>query len=257
MNLEFDYEKEKEKLENEKLEWQRHKKMQEDRINLEKEIIRNFENSQNDENAYDYFNIKSSKNNITIKYIREFKAEKLEYENKIKDIETQIYLVEEEKQLFNNYKNECENQLNEQLKEIILKKSELETIKKNIDENYSNVLKREYNYISNSQNLEKKNKLINELLDDIKQKEIENLKRAKDISDISNNFDIKSNEIEINQKKLEDKNKEIDKEKEIINKEKKMLEAKRKDLIIKLESINLVGMKLYGEKFGRTEKIND
>ena len=253
MNLEFDYEKEKEKLENEKLEWQRHKKMQEDRINLEKEIIRNFENSQNDENAYDYFNIKSSKNNI----IREFKAEKLEYENKIKDIETQIYLVEEEKQLFNNYKNECENQLNEQLKEIILKKSELETIKKNIDENYSNVLKREYNYISNSQNLEKKNKLINELLDDIKQKEIENLKRAKDISDISNNFDIKSNEIEINQKKLEDKNKEIDKEKEIINKVKKMLEAKRKDLMIKLESINLVGMKLYGEKFGRTEKIND
>ena len=253
MNLEFDYEKEKEKLENEKLEWQRHKKMQEDRINLEKEILRNFENSQNDENAYDYFNIKSSKNNI----IREFKAEKLEYENKIKDIETQIYLVEEEKQLFNNYKNECENQLNEQLKEMILKKSELETIKKNIDENYSNVLKREYNYISNSQNLEKKNKLINELLDDIKQKEIENLKRAKDISDISNNFDIKSNEIEINQKKLEDKNKEIDKEKEIINKEKKMLEAKRKDLMIKLESINLVGMKLYGEKFGRTEKIND
>ena len=253
MNLEFDYEKEKEKLENEKLEWQRHKKMQEDRINLEKEIIRNFENSQNDENAYDYFNIKSSKNNI----IREFKAEKLEYENKIKDIETQIYLVEEEKQLFNNYKNECENQLNEQLKEIIFKKSELETIKKNIDENYSNVLKREYNYISNSQNLEKKNKLINELLDDIKQKELENLKRAKDISDISNNFDIKSNEIEINQKKLEDKNKEIDKEKEIINKEKKMLEAKRKDLMIKLESINLVGMKLYGEKFGRTEKIND
>ena len=253
MNLEFDYEKEKEKLENEKLEWQRHKKMQEDRINLEKEIIRNFENSQNDENAYDYFNIKSSKNNI----IREFKAEKLEYENKIKDIETQIYLVEEEKQLFNNYKNECENQLNEQLKEIILKKSELETIKKNIDENYSNVLKREYNYISNSQNLEKKNKLINELLDDIKQKEIENLKRAKDISDISNNFDIKSNEIEINKKKLEDKNKEIDKEKEIINKEKKMLEAKRKDLMIKLESINLVGLKLYEEKFGRTEKIND
>ena len=253
MNLEFDYEKEKEKLENEKLEWQRHKKMQEDRINLEKEIIRNFENSQNDENVYDYFNIKSSKNNI----IREFKAEKLEYENKIKDIETQIYLVEEEKQLFNNYKNECENQLNEQLKEIILKKSELETIKKNIDENYSNVLKREYNYISNSQNLEKKNKLINELLDDIKQKELENLKRAKDISDISNNFDIKSNEIEINQKKLEVKNKEIDKEKEIINKEKKMLEAKRKDLMIKLESINLVGMKLYGEKFGRTEKIND
>ena len=253
MNLEFDYEKEKEKLENEKLEWQRHKKMQEDRINLEKEIIRNFENSQNDENVYDYFNIKSSKNNI----IREFKAEKLEYENKIKDIETQIYLVEEEKQLFNNYKNECENQLNEQLKEIILKKSELETIKKNIDENYSNVLKREYNYISNSQYLEKKNKLINELLDDIKQKELENLKRAKDISDISNNFDIKSNEIEINQKKLEDKNKEIDKEKEIINKEKKMLEAKRKDLMIKLESINLVGMKLYGEKFGRTEKIND
>ena len=253
MNLEFDYEKEKEKLENEKLEWQRHKKMQEDRINLEKEIIRNFENSQNDENAYDYFNIKSSKNNI----IREFKAEKLEYENKIKDIETQIYLVEEEKQLFNNYKNECENQLNEQLKEIILKKSELETIKKNIDENYSNVLKREYNYISNSQNLEKKNKLINELLDDIKQKEIENLKRAKDISDISNNFDIKSNEIEINKKKFEDKNKEIDKEKEIKNKEKKMLEAKRKDLMIKLESINLVGMKLYGEKFGRTEKIND
>ncbi len=253
MNLEFDYEKEKEKLENEKLEWQRHKKMQEDRINLEKEIIRNFENSQNDENVYDYFNIKSSKNNI----IREFKAEKLEYENKIKDIETQIYLVEEEKQLFNNYKNECENQLNEQLKEIILKKSELETIKKNIDENYSNVLKREYNYISNSQNLEKKNKLINELLDDIKQKELENLKRAKDISDISNNFDIKSNEIEINQKKLEDKNKEIDKEKEIINKEKKMLEAKRKDLMIKLESINLVGIKLYGEKFGRTEKIND
>ena len=253
MNLEFDYEKEKEKLENEKLEWQRHKKMQEDRINLEKEIIRNFENSQNDENVYDYFNIKSSKNNI----IREFKAEKLEYENKIKDIETQIYLVEEEKQLFNNYKNECENQLNEQLKEIIIKKSELETIKKNIDENYSNVLKREYNYISNSQNLEKKNKLINELLDDIKQKENENLKRAKDISDISNNFDIKSNEIEINKKKLEDKNKEIDKEKEIINKEKKMLEAKRKDLMIKLESINLVGMKLYGEKFGRTEKIND
>ena len=66
----------------------------------------------------------------------------------------------------------------------ILKKSEIETIKKNIDENYSNVLKREYNYISNSQNLEKKNKLINELLDDIKQKELNH----KMISIINGNF---------------------------------------------------------------------
>ena len=249
MNLEFDYEKEKEKLEKEKSEWQIYKKLQEDRINLEEKIIRNYKNSSSNENEYDY-NLKSYKDNI----INELKDEKSEYENKIKDIEKQIYLIEEEKQLFNNYKNECENQLINQLKEIELKKLELETIKKNIDQKYDNVLKRESKYFSASQKLEKKNKLINELLDEIKQKELENLKRAKDISDMTNNFDIKNNEIEINKKKFEDKNKEIDIEKEKINKEKKFLEAKKKDLMIKLESINLVGMKLYGDKFGQNEK---
>ena len=118
-------------------------------------------------------------------------------------------------------------------------------------------MKRESKYISASQKLEKKNKLINELLDDIKQKELQNLKRAKDISDMTNNFDIKNKEIEINKKKFEEKNKEINIEKEKINKEKKFLDAKKKDLMIKLESINLVGMKLYGDKFGQKEKIND
>ena len=253
MNLEFDYEKEKEKLEKEKSEWQIYKKLQEDRINLEEKIINNYKNSSSNENEYDYSYLKSYKDNI----INELKDEKSEYENKIKDIEKQIYLIEEEKQLFNIYKNECENQLINQLKEIELKKLELETIKKNIDEKYDNVLKRESKYFSASQNLEKKNKLINELLDDIKQKELQNLKRAKDISDMTNNFDIKNKEIEINKKKFEEKNKEINIEKEKINKEKKFLEAKKKDLMIKLESINLVGMKLYGDKFGQKEKINE
>ena len=253
MNLEFDFEKEKEKLEKEKSEWQIYKKLQEDRINLEEKIINNYKNSSSNENEYDYSYLKSYKDNI----INELKDEKSEYENKIKDIEKQIYLIEEEKQLFNIYKNECENQLINQLKEIELKKLELETIKKNIDEKYDNTLKRESKYISASQKLEKKNKLINELLDDIKQKELQNLKRAKDISDMTNNFDIKNKEIEINKKKFEEKNREINIEKEKINKEKKFLDAKKKDLMIKLESINLVGMKLYGDKFGQKEKIND
>ena len=92
----------------------------------------------------------------------------MEYENKIKELETQIGNIQEERKLFTDYKNECESQLKNQLEEIILKKSELEERKKITDEEYDKVLKRELKYISNFEKNEKKKKIINALLDEVK-----------------------------------------------------------------------------------------
>ena len=129
MKIEFDYGKEMEKLEKEKLEWEKYKKEQEARLDQEKEILLNFKNAYNNENIYNLNKIKKAKINI----IQELQAEKYEYENKIKDLDSKIYLIQEERELFNNYKNESERQLNNQLKDILTKKSETENRKKVID----------------------------------------------------------------------------------------------------------------------------
>ena len=94
-------------------------------------------------------------------------------------------------------------------------------------------------------------------MDKVKQKELENKQRAKNIINDSNNLDIIHNEIEINKKKFEDKLNEVIIEREKLGKEKKLLEVKKNDLLLKLESVNLVGMKLYGNKFGEESEQND
>ena len=94
-------------------------------------------------------------------------------------------------------------------------------------------------------------------MDKVKQKEIENKQRAKNIINDTSNFDIKKNEIEINKKKFEEKLNEVIIERELLGKEKKIVEAKKNDLLLKLESVNLVGMKLYGNKFGEEKEINN
>ena len=252
MNIEFDYDKEMEKLEKEKSEWEKYKREQLERVNQEKEILNNLELSLRNDNIYG-FNLEKKIKDTTIKDLEE---EKLEYENKIKEIEMEINFIEEEKELFNNYRNDCENQLNTQLLEITKKKSEIEVRKKIVDEQYDNVLKREINYISDSEKLEKKKKIINELLDEVKKKEIENKNRAKDISDYAHNFDNQNNEIEINKKQFDEKLRQVKLEQEKIKKEKKIVEAQKKDLLLRLESINLVGMKLYGNKINQGEEQN-
>ena len=253
MKIEFDYEKEMEKLEKEKLEWEKYKKEQEARLDQEKEILLNFKNAYNNENIYNLNKIKNAKIDI----IQELQAEKYEYENKIKDLDSKIYLIQEERELFNNYKNESERQLNNQLKDILTKKSETENRKKVIDEEYNKIEKRELNYLHIFEKLENKKKTLNELMDKVKQKELENKQRAKNIINDSNNFDIIHNEIEINTKKFEEKLNEVIIEREKLGKEKKILEAKKNDLLLKLESVNLVGMKLYGNKFGEESEQND
>ena len=252
MNIEFDYDKEMEKLEKEKSEWEKYKREQLERVNQEKEILNNLELSLRNDNIYG-FNFEKYIKDTTIKDLEE---EKLEYENKIKEIEMEINFIEEEKELFNNYRNDCENQLNTQLLEITKKKSEIEVRKKIVDEQYDNVLKRELKYISDSEKLEKKKKIINELLDEVKKKEIENKNRAKDISDYAHNFDNQNNEIEINKKQFDEKLRQVKLEQEKIKKEKKIVEAQKKDLLLRLESINLVGMKLYGNKINQGEEQN-
>ena len=253
MNIEIDYDKEMEKLEKEKLEFEKHKKEQLERINQEKKLLNNFESSLDKEDNIYGFNYEKKIKDTTIK---DLEAEKLEYENKIKDIETQINFIEEEKELFNNFRNDCENQLNIQLIEINKKKSEIEEMKKIVDEQYNNVLKRELKYVSDSEKFEKKKKIINELLDEVKNKEIENKNRAKNISDYAHNFDNQNNEIEINKKQFDEKLRQVRLEQEKVNKEKKIVEAKKKDLLLRLESINLVGMKLYGNKMNQGEEQN-
>ena len=252
MNLDFDYEKEMEKLNQKKLEWEKQKREQEARLKQEKEILMNFQYSYFNQNLYGINLPKKSKYNI----IKDLQNEKMEYENKIKELETQIGNIQEERKLFTDYKNECESQLKNQLEEIISKKSELEERKKITDEEYDKVLKRELKYISNFEKNEKKKKIINALLDEVKRKELENKQKAKNINDIVNNFDIKSNEIEINKKIFEDKFIDIKKEKEKLVKEKKIVEAKKRDLLVRLESINLVGIKLYGQNYGKENEKN-
>ena len=252
MNLDFDYEKEMEKLNQKKLEWEKQKREQEARLKQEKEILMNFQYSYFNQNIYGINLQKKSKYNI----IKDLQNEKLEYENKIKELETQIGNIQEERKLFTDYKNECESQLKNQLEEIISKKSELEERKKITDEEYDKVLKRELKYISNFEKIEEKKKIINTLLDEVKRKELENKQKAKNINDIVNNFDIKSNEIEINKKIFEDKFIDIKKEKEKLVKEKKIVEAKKRDLLVRLESINLLGIKLYGQNYGKENEKN-
>ena len=253
MKIEFDYGKEMEKLEKEKLEWEKYKKEEEARLDQEKEILLNFKNSYENEKLYNLNKIKKAKDDI----IKELQAEKYEYENKIKDLDLQINLIQEDRELFNNYKNESEKRLNMQLKDILTKKAETENIKKVIDEEYNKIEKRELNYLSGIEKLENKKKIINELMDKVKQKEIENKQRAKNIINDTSNFDIKKNEIEINKKKFEEKLNEVIIERELLGKEKKIVEAKKNDLLLKLESVNLVGMKLYGNKFGEENEINN
>ena len=177
MNLDFDYEKEMEKLNQEKLEWEKQKREQEARLKQEKEILMNFQYSYFNQNLYGINLPKKSKYNI----IKDLQNEKMEYENKIKELETQIGNIQEERKLFTDYKNECESQLKNQLEEIILKKSELEERKKITDEEYDKVLKRELKYISNFEKNEKKKKIINALLDEVKRKELENKQKSKSI----------------------------------------------------------------------------
>ena len=244
MNIEFDYDKEKQKLDQEKLEWEKYKKEQQERFDKEKEILTNFQYSYNNEILYEGNRLK----NIKYDVIKELQAEKLEYEQKIKEIQAQINSIEEERELFNNYQNECEQQLLTQLNEITNEKAEMEKKKIKIDEEFEKVRKREIDYISNEEKLTKKKQIINELINEVQQKEMKNKQQVKNISDEVKKFDLKNNEIKINKIKLKNKLNDIYIQKEQIGKEKKLVEAKKKDLLLKLESINLVGMKLYGNK---------
>ena len=253
MEIQLDYGKELKKLEKEKEEWEKYKKEQESRLNQEKEILMDLQNTINNEKIHNSNKIQINKNDI----IEELEKEKSEYENKIKDIESQINSIEEDRELFNDYKNECEGLLNLQLEEITNKKLELIKRKKIVDEEYDNVKKREINYLFNFEKLEKRKKIINDLLYEIKQKEIENKQRAKNIIEETNNFDLRKNEIETNKKIYVEKLNEIKLEKEKISREKKIVENKKNDLLLKLESVNLVGMKLSENKFPKENGKND
>ena len=147
MNIEFDYDKEKQKLDQEKLEWEKYKKEQQERFDKEKEILTNFQYSYNNEILYEGNRLK----NIKYDVIKELQAVKLEYEQKIKEIQAQINSIEEERELFNNYQNECEQQLLTQLNEITNEKAEMEKKKIKIDEEFEKVRKREIDYRSNEE----------------------------------------------------------------------------------------------------------
>ena len=70
MNLDFDYEKEMEKLNQKKLEWEKQKREQEARLKQEKEILMNFQYSYFNQNIYGINLQKKSKYNIISKYIQ-------------------------------------------------------------------------------------------------------------------------------------------------------------------------------------------
>jgi hypothetical protein len=102
---------------------------------------------------------------------------------------------------------------------------------------------------------EKDKKILTELYNEVIKKQNENTMRAKDIDDMVRELDKRKNEME--EKKIEFTNKvnEIKNEKIKVDKEKKYLENEKNNLLLKLESIDLVGMKLIdGSNIEEKEK---
>jgi hypothetical protein len=239
MNSNFNYEEEKKKLDKEKLEWEKIKREQESRLQMESNILMSLQ-----ESLLNYTLNHQQKNFNNENNISELESLKLLYENKIKDLITQINLIEEETKLFNDYKNNSNKLLNEQIEQLKQKELEKGQKKSEILEQMAEIESKEKKIIEEMSIYEKDKKVLTELYNEVIKKQNENTMRAKDIDDMVRELDKRKNEMEEKKREFTNKVNEIKNEKIKVDKEKKYLENEKNNLLLKLESIDIVGMKL-------------
>lgn len=243
MNSNFNYEEEKRKLEKEKLEWEKIKKEQESRLQRESNILMSLEESILNSKFHNKQKNINNANNIS-----ELESLKLLYENKIKDLLSQMNILQEEQQIFNNYKNNSNSLLNKQKEQIDLKINEQDKRKEEISNIISNLENQEKLFIDEISLFEKEKEKLTKLYNEVIKKQNENKMRASAIDDMVKELDKRKNDIENIKKSFVNKLNEIKIEKEKVDKEKAFLQLEKKNILLRLESIDKVGMKFIGGK---------
>lgn len=243
MNSNFNYEEEKGKLEKEKLEWEKIKKEQESRLQRESNILMSLEESILNRKFHNQQKNINNANNIS-----ELESLKLLYENKIKDLLSQMNILQEEQQIFNDYKNNSNSLLNKQKEQIDLKINEQDKRKEEISNIISNLENQEKLFIDEISIFEKEKEKLTKLYNEVIKKQNENKMRASAIDDMVKELDKRKNDIENIKKSFVNKLNEIKIEKENVDKEKAFLQLEKKNILLRLESIDKVGMKFIGGK---------
>ena len=243
MNSNFNYEEEKRKLEKEKLEWETIKKEQESRLQRESNILMSLEESILNRKFHNQQKNINIANNIS-----ELESLKLLYENKIKDLLSQMNILQEEQQIFNDYKNNSNSLLNKQKEQIDLKINEQDKRKEEISNIISNLENQEKLFIDEISIFEKEKEKLTKLYNEVIKKQNENKMRASAIDDMVKELDKRKNDIENIKKSFVNKLNEIKIEKEKVDKEKAFLQLEKKNILLRLESIDKVGMKFIGGK---------
>jgi len=243
MNSNFNYEEEKRKLEKEKLEWEKIKKEQESRLQRESNILMSLEESILNSKFHNQQKNINNANNIS-----ELESLKLLYENKIKDLLSQMNILQEEQQIFNDYKNNSNSLLNKQKEQIDLKINEQDKRKEEISNIISNLENQEKLFIDEISIFEKEKEKLTKLYNEVIKKQNENKMRASAIDDMVKELDKRKNDIENIKKSFVNELNEIKIEKEKVDKEKAFLQLEKKNLLLRLESIDKVGMKFIGGK---------
>ena len=223
LDLQNDYQFEKQKLEKEKLEWSKIQKEQELCLKQESNILINLQETILNSKIPKLEKGLSNSTNIS-----ELESLKLLYENKLKDLSHQKKLLDEEQLLFNKYKNETNDLLNKQLQDLNTKSGQQELKKREISAKIEELEEKEKKIIKKSRKFEKNKNELTELFNEVNKKEFENKKRAIDIDDEGKDLDKRKNEIKDKKILLDKKLDEIKNEKEKIEKEKQLLLMKKK-----------------------------
>jgi len=251
MDLFFDYEKEKQKFEQEKLEFKRIQKEHESRLQHESNLLINLQESILNNH------LKLKEKNINDDNDKnELESLKLLYEIKLQDLSSQINLLQEDEKLFNNYKDKYILSLNNHLEE--LKKQNIEQTKKKqeISEKIQDLEKKEKEIIDKVSKKENEKKMLTEFYNKSINKENENKDRAMVIDTQVKEFDRKKEQNEDIKKQLITKIQELKIAKENIDKKKQKLKMEKNNLLLKLESIDIIGMNYIGGNNNKEKENN-
>ena len=250
MENQFIYEREKQKLEQEKLELKNFQKEQEYNLERESDILIQFQESLLTNKFF-----KAEKNYKDENNLSELESIKFLYDNKLKNLSLQLNQLKEDRELFYKYRDDANILLEKQLKDIDIEivvhdKKKLEVLKKliNLEEKEKEIINRI------SQYEEKKNDLTNSY-NKVLETENENKMRAIELNDMLKELDKRKFEIEKLKQSLKNKLNETKNENEIIEKEKLFIEAKKNNLLLTLESIDLKGKEfIEGKNIEEKEK---
>lgn len=250
MNEQFDYETENQKLEKEKEEWNNLKKQQESRLKNELNILISLQESLLN---YKYYNKEKKDNKIN--NISELQSLKLLYENKIQDISHQIKTIQEEQELFSKFKEESNSVMKKKLEDLNNKENGHNQKKHELSEKLKEVQEKEKELLQKTSKYEKRKNDLTELYNEVIRRENENKMRAKNIEDMMKKLDQRNCEIQNIKRNLKAQSNELKIEKENIEREKKIVLNKKNNLLLRLKSIDYVGInQMEGQNLDEKEK---